>query len=729
MPSSDDEKILVSMKRKAVQKQVTSLASNTNELSDSLTEGSKKKLRLSPVSDFPPKHPLLKNAVRPYRSHPIAKPQQSQNASLKAGQTTKMVARPKIRPPERKPEAVQSPQRYSLQPRRSQIINSTPSPSGSDVEMLDVALTNQHVSPRGMKILQDLMDSVEATDEESANSGVGSVRKRSSASGSFGGILSKPSGISKNRSPRILPRRRLIDSLVEQTIEESDDDSSDDSSDVMSDSMPDSQEAVEINEGSESKVLAQFTSTLAPIAADSQGSQVGPKITYTRVRSMLDEQDIMHDLQMELPTQSASRDGRPRRVVVPGLKSLPSFHTEDDDDENTASAIRSVHELRLAGANNRFLDEAQDFLERIGSPGKTASATSMRRSGLLDLATKMKDKSFSKQFRDNGVEQKLFLHLGQETDIVSGFIMVSLLISVLLEGNMPHIVSQLRRQGITRLIIRLLECSSGIVAISKERKSNMSRVAQSLLAEHEDYLLRLSTWEEDELQPKTLSPRTLALKCLEIMIRQTREAGVTGDILSKELTTSLFAILNTASDIRCWDLPSGKEAIDFYLALSALESHSITARTLKDGAIWIREYLPIVANTLEIALSRPNETYGKLQVLLLRLTLNVTNNNPEASEIFTRPVLMSTMAKAVVLRFKVIMRFLTEEELEGVLEHLVLILGVMINFAEWSSAARENLQNVQGQEEDPLDSIIKIFTENREKTSMVSDGNSCLAAS
>lgn len=650
------------------------------------------------------------------------KSMQSQDASLQAGQMTKMAARPKIQPPARKPEIVQNHQGRTLQPQRSHIVPTTPSLSGSDIEMLDVALTKQHVPPRGMKILQDLMDSVETTDEESANSG----KKRSLASGSFGSNLSKPSGISKNRGSRILPRRRLIDSLVEQTQEESDDETSDDSSDVMSDTMPASQQAVDFNEVLETQVLNQFTSNPAPIAADSQGSQVGPKITYTRVRSMLDEQDIMHDLQMELPTQSASRAGRPRRVVVPGLKPLPSFHADEDDDENTTSAIRSVHELRLAGANNRFLDEVQDFLERIGSPGKTSSATSMRRSGLLDLASKMKDKTFSKQFRDNGVEQKLFLHLGQETDIVSGFIMVSLLISVLLEGNMPHIVSQLRRQGITRLIIRLLECHSNIVAISKERKSNMSRIAQSLLAEHQDYLLRLSTWEEDELQPKTLSPRTLALKCLEIMIRQTREAGVTGDILSKELTTSLFAILNTASNIQCWDLPSGKEAIDFYLALSALESHSITARTLKDGAIWIREYLPIVANTLEIALSRPNETYGKLQVLLLRLTLNVTNNNPEASEIFTRPVLMSTMAQAVVLRFKMIMRFLTEEELEGVLEHLVLILGVMINFAEWSSAARESLQNLQGQEEDPLDLIIKIFTENREKTSMVSDGNSYL---
>lgn len=292
--------------------------------------------------------------------------------------------------------------------------------------------------------------------------------------------------------------------------------------------------------------------------------------------------------------------------------------------------------------------------------------------------------------------------------------LVSLLISVLSEDHMPHIVAQLRRQGITRLLIRLLECQSSIAAVSKDRKSNMSKVAQSLLAEHQSYVLQLPIW--GELEPESLSPRTLALKCLEVMVRQTREAGLPGEIFSKELNTSLFAIMNTASDDRCWNLPKDKLAIDFYLATSALESHSLKARTLHDDGIWIRDYLPILAHTIEIALSRPSETFGKLQLLLLRLTLNVTNNNPEASEVFTKPFLISTMAQAAVVRFKQILRFLTEEDLCVILDHLILILGVMINFAEWSCAARESLQNLRGQGEDPLESMIHIFTENREKT-------------
>jgi Wings apart-like protein regulation of heterochromatin len=253
--------------------------------------------------------------------------------------------------------------------------------------------------------------------------------------------------------------------------------------------------------------------------------------------------------------------------------------------------------------------------------------------------------------------------------------------------------------------------------LSKDRKSNMSKVAQSLLTEHADYLLKLPIWEE--LQPKTISPRTVGLKCVELMVRQTREAGNAGDLISKELTTKLFSILKSGSDESSWELPSGKEAVDFCLALSTLESHSIAARTLQDESIWISDYLPIIADTLEVALTKPMDDFGVLQILLLRLTLNVTNNNPKASEVFAREPLMAVMGQVIVKKFKKILRFLTEEDFSAAVDHLILVLGVMINFAEWSSDARDSLQSLQGGLDDPLDNMVQLFVDNQESTSMV----------
>jgi hypothetical protein len=313
---------------------------------------------------------------------------------------------------------------------------------------------------------------------------------------------------------------------------------------------------------------------------------------------------------------------------------------------------------------------------------------------------------------------KLFMHLGQEQDIVAGYIMVSLLITVLIDGSIPHVIAQLRRQGLTRLLIRLLDCQSSIAAVVRDRKTNMSKVAQSLVAEHHEYLLKLPAW--DELQPQFITPRTLALKCIERMVRQTREAGNASDIFSKELTTDLFAILKSGSQGQWWDLPKDRLAIDFYLALSALESHSITARTVHDESIWISDYLPIIADTVQIALSRPLDSFGEQQALILRLTLNVTNNNAKASDVFARPVLMSILGRTLVEKFRQISRFLTEEDFAVVMEHLVLNLGVMINLADRSPAVRESLQSLKDGENDPLDSMVQTFLDNQERTSMVS---------
>jgi hypothetical protein len=621
----------------------------------------------------------------------------------------------------RKIEPLRTPQKQSPQPVQGFC---TPSPPLSDADMRDSGSQGKHLSPKALKLWKDLLDSAEGTSEdvsENSDTIVQDAAAKNDATTSA--RRPNPSLSRPTRAPaqKKNSKRRLIDSLVEQVtyVDSTDEEGSDD---VMSEPKRDPAPSLALptstSQTSRSQSIVPETLNASVMLSDSQGSQpVGPKFTYSRQRSMLAEQDLMQQLAMDMPIQpaQASHGRKHRRGSIPRVKPLASFHEEVEDDEGASTAIRSVHELRQAGAVNRFLDETQDFLERIGSPHSTQ--LSMRRSGLLDLGSKMQDKRFARQFRANGVEQRLFVHLGQENDIISGFIMVSLLIAVLMDGSMPHIVAHLRRQGITRLLIRLLECKSSIIAIGKERNSNMSKVGQSLLAEHHENFLQLPIWEE--LQPQVISPRTMALKCLEMMVRQTREAGNSGDIFSKELTTNLFAILKSASDESSWDLPRGRCAIDFNLALSALESHSVIARTVHDETIWINEYLPIIADASEVALARPVESFGVLQVLILRLTLNVTNNNPRASDVFARSALMAAMGQALVAKFKQISRFLTEDDLSVAVVHLILVLGVMINFAEWSSAARESLQSLEGKSDDPLDAMVQTFLDNQERTSEV----------
>ena len=590
----------------------------------------------------------------------------------------------------------------------------TPSPSLKSPSSGSHSPGARFLSPRGRQIWEDLLESVNVDKLPEVNGlqeGIDTVTKNVTAR-----TLFKPAGVSKpSHKARAPPRRRIIDALVEQSLrtaveEESSSSESDDGS-RMERIMTDKDVAVVATR--EESTIHESQHSAAFVAA-TQSSQNGMlKKTYERQRSFLPEEDLMKELEVGLSSQP-TRPGRTRRVSIPVLKPLLSLK-EETDEVITGTAILSVHELRQAGANSRFSDEVRDLLDRIGTPASTSP--SMRRSGLLDLADKMKDKNFAKQFRAEGCAEKLFLHLGQESDIIAGFIMVSLLIAVLQEGSMPHIVAHLRRHGIARLLIRLLSVRVGIVAVGKERKSNMSKAAHSLLSEHHQYLLGSSIW--DMLQPTIIPPRTLALKCLETLVRQTRKAGIAGEIMSKELTTNLFDILRTASNEEAWSLPTGQVAVDFFLALSILESHSIAARTAQDETIWISDYLPIIADSLQAALCRPAHEFGQLQLLFLRLTLNVTNNNAKASDVFAREDLMTTMGQVVITLFARMSQVMSEEELQKALDSLVLVLGVMINFAEWSFAARNSLQNLEGKVVDPLTEMIQIFVDNQERTAEV----------
>lgn len=645
--------------------------------------------------------------------------------SILAGTTSTIVTRPKNEAAPLRREEQRTPRKSSTDVKSTGF--GTPSPPFSPIpDRMDIDSPRKYISPKGAQMWKELLNSGEndAEDDIVMNEGVAQAIPTPLL---FSNMSHKPVGVTKKLAkpaPKQFPRRRLIDSLVEQATHQvdSDDEMEEDDGNVAesntaSDAAVDSGLSASQNELL-SQRIAPEDSAVPTLSASLSTQNSGPKFTYSRQRSMLAEEDLMKQLALDMPTQQPAQVAngrRPRRGSLPVLPHLPSFHDDDVGDDGPTKSVRSVHELRQAGANTRFLDEIEDLLDRIGKP--TTPPSSMRRSGLLELASRLQDKNFVRHFGSNGVEQRLLTHLGQEKDAIAGYLMITALMAVLQDVITPHIVAHLRRQGITRLLIRMIEFGGSIVSLSKDRKSNLSKVAQSLILEQNTFILELPIW--DDLKPRALSPKTAALKCLEMMVRKTRESGNPADIISKELTTNLFSILESASEEDSWNLPEGKEAIDFFLALSTLESHSIVARTVQDESLWIDNYLPIIAKALEIALNRPTNE-SQIQGLILRLTLNVTNKNSKASDVFARASLIASMGQIIVVKFKQILGFLTEDELAIALDYLVLVIGVMINFAEWSPLARDTLQSLEGRDNDPLDSIVRLFVDNKKRASEVS---------
>jgi hypothetical protein len=527
-----------------------------------------------------------------------------------------------------------------------------------------------------------------------------------------------------NPGPR---KKRLIDALAQQADEESEEEKGEEADEEYpasprkTDAQAISHPVLHLNFRDASPPTAQAPRNV-PLSALATKT-TGPKFTYSERRTMLQEDDFMLDgmglggIEEEPANGAMFNFGRLPPVST---NSKFSFLDEDDETVNTG-AVRSLHELRQAGANSRFADEMDDIMDRIGSP--SVKTSSLRRGALLELAQKLMKKEFRQQFRNHGDDGNLFKSVGEETDIISGYSLLAIFVTLLAASSSAHLVQELRTYNFAALLARLLGEAADIVPLAKDRKQNASRNAQNTLSSIKSSLLTLPIWEP--CSPTTLSPRTLALKCLDLIMLQPGHTSGETEIFSPGVTDVLFSSLSTAADGEAsWDSPSEQEPTDLYLALYLLEGKSISAMQSSLGSRWTRYYVPIAVNILEKALRRPVDKINKTENLALRLALNTTNNNLEAARMFSEQGLLQELAVSACDAFDAVLKSMKADAfLKDVYESLIMMLGVMVNFIVYYPPASHALDrdgDQEGNSGSPLDRLIRLFADHHSTTSDVS---------
>ncbi|KAK0626673.1 wings apart-like protein regulation of heterochromatin-domain-containing protein [Immersiella caudata] len=520
-----------------------------------------------------------------------------------------------------------------------------------------------------------------------------------------------------NPGPR---KKRLIDALAQQAEEESEGEEGEDgeeeeeyrpfSQKVEAQALP--RPMLDLNFRDESPPASKAPRNVALSGAVATKT-TGPKFTYSERRTMLQEDDFMlgglGGIEEE-PTNGAMFNFG--RLPPVSTSSKFSFLDEDDETVNTG-AVRSLHELRQAGANSRFADEMDDIMDRIGSP--LAKTSSLRRGALLELAQKLMKKEFRQQFRNHGDDGNLFKSIGEETDVISGYSLLAIFVTLLAASSSAHLVQELRAHNFAALLARLLGEVTDITPLTKDRKQNASKNAQNTLASIKSSLLTLPIWEP--CSPISLSPRTLALKCLDLIMLQPGHTSGETEIFSPGVTDVLFSILSTAH----WDTPFEQEQTDLYLALYLLEGKSISAMQSSLGPRWTRQYVPTAVNILEKALRRPVDKINKTENLALRLALNTTNSNLEAARMFSEQGLLQELAVSACDAFDAVLKSMKADAfLKDIYENLIMMLGVMVNFIVYYPPASHALDQGSEQESNsssPLDRLIRVFADHHSTTS------------
>lgn len=410
-------------------------------------------------------------------------------------------------------------------------------------------------------------------------------------------------------------------------------------------------------------------------------SQVGAsaskkvKHTYSQTRSIRDDTQSQHD-----PFGFSNNLQDDPLMSNPPTKTefADEFDMNDDDDDDPSIAIKSVHELRRAGANHRFADEMEDLLSRIGTPIRSAS--SMRRNGLLELAQKLQRGDFATQFRDHSSRDNISKNIGVEGDVISGFAITASLVIFLSSHNAPHLLRRLVEERVGKLLGRLLHISEDVDIIAGQRTSNLAKSSRATISSIKCSLVRMPIWHGYELT--TFSPRSLALQLCHILQRNL-ETRYRND-LCKDMQEDFTGIVETQVQ------QGSTDDVDFALVVLVMESESeadVTALARDQ----IGRRASNAARIFQWALDKWPGNREELGTATLKLAINTTNTEIGA-EAFGDEALLANLARCISVGLRQAQKAVDNRNLEASMyDGLLLILGIMINILEHFPPARAAL--------------------------------------
>ncbi|KAL5084253.1 hypothetical protein Trisim1_012147 [Trichoderma cf. simile WF8] len=363
------------------------------------------------------------------------------------------------------------------------------------------------------------------------------------------------------------------------------------------------------------------------------------------------------------------------------IKRPPSPVMDDDDDDELKNkvAIRSVHELRRAGANNRSSDEVDDLLSRIGTPGTLAS--SMRRNGLCELATKLQKKEFMNQFRDHASRDNIAKGIRHEEDTISGFLLAAIFVIFLSAETAPHLLRQLTENRVGLWLNTLLAIQDDATAIAAQRSANMSRLGRTALDSVKRALLEMDIWHGYKLQ--RISPRTISLQLLSMLVKLLDPQDVR--VLLDDTLANFSQLRSSFTE------DDSQEDVDYALTVLIMEAESNATAPADEPLIKIRQEMSDIAAFLQSMLQHWPITRHDIDASLLKLAINTTNNETRAAAL-QNGQLLSSLVHSITSGFSAIQSAIQKSAFESnVFDELSLILGIMINVLEHCPDARTSI--------------------------------------
>ena len=521
---------------------------------------------------------------------------------------------------------------------------------------------------------------------------------------------------------RLPKRRRLIDHLKQDNGQRSSsfvagDPSSadcveekplDDSDVMMSEGGSPSQSNTHSNNSQEEMVQDTKNRYSNPSSPRPVPQLSGPRITYARQRSYLAEDDTVEEA---FYTHSIEQDSPKPKTRLLTNKRSSSRHQNDsvfDDISDVAKIeggrMRNIHELRKAGSDVRSASEMEAILDDIDN-GSSLSLT-FKCSRLLELVIRLEDVTQSRLFIDSGFNTRLPKYNERSANAVFNALLTILILYLLRPSITVSYSSRQNFDENLRFLGGFLDDEQDLMQVTKDRSSQFSASVQKDLEKFGNALLKSPVWKP--WAPSTLTTRVICLKAFEYVAQSVGTSPGSSSDLDRFLMSSILRQLK--SHVSC-SIQHTKLSVDYNLRLtiSILELLTTYNMMIHKADLFTEETIDILTQLLPALDTWPGETVTAFRTSLLRLYLNITNNNITICQGFAKPSVMQAMLTLVVSHFKCLFLLKSQHKPEEKLDTLILSLGSLINLVEFSDTACALIKDLQSEKGYFLETLLDLF--------------------
>ncbi|KAL9090430.1 MAG: hypothetical protein Q9159_001959 [Coniocarpon cinnabarinum] len=437
-----------------------------------------------------------------------------------------------------------------------------------------------------------------------------------------------------------------------------------------------------------------------------------PRITYAQQRSYLSEASQGLDDLLTQPLDVEVSPINPKVTQHGKQHGHPSDFDLEDDNDDGAGQLRSIHELKLGGDAQRFDDQIITVIDDLKSTSQAASRG--RRGALMKLAECLRNAPFKARViaGNHGIE--VFRCCADEADDINCTVIGACIQLLLAEPCDPRTVAQIHDAGIIHHLSRMLVATQDVRSMAKERKTASSRSTQQSVESFVDKMLSSSIPTSD--REIAFSPQLVTLVTIEAFLQRSREFGNTDILLNPPAVDQVISAFETSANVAFSHIQSVRQSVQarFIIekALSILCLLTTSSASADDNELWSTEQVLKVARVSQAILGLHSADKIALRCLSLRLLLNLADGNEINSRVLATDRSLGFILKRVGSWFRILSTIATSEDRVSEFNELVLSLGTLYNFTEVSKDVRHTLASSHAS---ALENLVDLFNKQRGK--------------